>query len=123
MSTDRSALLSERVLFRKLGEGLDISDGTLEVYNDSVVLKPRWRGQFEDAKFDRGVRRERMTSGEDIPFSNIIEITGVVKGRLFKTAEIRLRTEPDVTWEIRASPKIYSTLLDTFRIWKSKASQ
>jgi hypothetical protein len=117
MSTDKSLLMSERVLFKKLGEGLDISDGTFELYEDSVLLKPHWKGQFE-----RDVREEPQTSGEDIPFSNIVQITGVVKGLLLKTAEIRLQTEPDVVWEIRGSPKVYSALLDAIQTWKGGAS-
>ena len=115
MSTDRSALVNERVLFKKMGEGLEISDGTLELYNDRLVLKPRWKGQFEG-----GVREEPMTSGEDIPFSNIIQITGAVTGLILKTAEVRLQTEPDVIWEIRGSPTIYSALLDAFQTWKDR---
>jgi len=116
MSTDKSALVNERVLFKKRGEGLDISDGTLELYNDSVVLKPRWTTR------SKSVRREPETSGEDIPFSNIIQITGAVKGLLFKTAEMRLQTEPDVIWEIRGSPRVYSVLRDVFQAWKNKGS-
>jgi len=117
MSTDRSALLIARVLFKKLGEGLDISDGTLELYEDSVLLKPRWYTQ------SRGrIRREPETSGEDISFSEIIQITAMVKGLLLKTAEIRIQTEPDVIWEIRANPKVYSRLLAEFQAWKAKGS-
>jgi hypothetical protein len=117
MSTDRPALLNARVLFKKLGEGLDSSDGTFELYEDSVLLKPHWKGQFE-----RDVREEPQTSGEDIPFSNIIQIAGVVKGLLLKTAEIRLQTEPDVIWEIKGNPRVYSRLLAAFQAWKVRGS-
>jgi hypothetical protein len=79
MSKEKSTLVIETVLFKKIGEGLDISEGTLELYNDSLVLNPHWKGQFEG-----GIREEPMTSGENMPFSNIIQITGVVKGLLFK---------------------------------------
>lgn len=117
MSTDKSALVNARVLFKKLGEGLDISDGTVELYEDSLLLKPHWKGQLE-----RDPREEPETSGEDIPFSNIIQITGAVKGLLLKTAEIRIQTEPDVIWEIRGNPKVYSRLLAGFQAWKSRRS-
>ena len=115
MSTDESAFVNVRVLFKKRGEGLDISDGPLELYDDSVLLKPEWKTQFIGA-----IRREPETSGEDIPFSNIIKITGVVKGLLLNTAEIRIQTEPDVIWEIRGNPKVYSALLGTFQAWKGR---
>jgi hypothetical protein len=115
MSVDKSALVNARVLFKKIGERLDISDGTLELYEDSVLLKPRWETRPRGS-----IRRDPETSGVDIPFSNIIQITGVVRGLFLRTAEIRVQTEPRVIWEIRGSPKVYSRLLAVFQAWRKE---
>jgi len=48
MSTDESAFVNVRVLFKKRGEGLDISNGTLELYDDSVLLKRNGKRNSEE---------------------------------------------------------------------------
>jgi len=62
-------------------------------------------------------------SGENIPFSNINQVNGVIIGRLFKKARIRIQTELDAVWEIRTSPKAYAGLLNAFHAWKNKQAQ
>ncbi len=114
MSEDRPPLMRERVLFNKLGEAPKPSPGTMELYDDSVVIRP---GPVR--------RRERWPtmSGENIPFSNINQVNGVIIGRLFKKARIRIQTELDLVWEIRTSPKAYAGLLNAFHAWKNKQAQ
>lgn len=114
--------MNEQILFKRLGEGLNISRGTMELYEDSVLIRPRWKGQFDAPDMDEVTSGDKgaLSSGELIPFSNITQISGVVKGWLFKVADIRVQTELDVIWEIRGSPRVYSALRDSFQAWKNR---
>lgn len=113
MPEDRSPLLIEEAVYRRLGEGLNWSRGILELYPESVLIRQRW--PIGPMKSDQNVQLE---SGELIPFSEIRQISGEVKGRLLKEAEIQLQTELDVVWEIKGSPKVFSSLKDAYDAWK-----
>ncbi len=119
MSEDPPPLMRELVLFNKLGEAPKPSLGTLELYCDGVVIRP---GPVRRSEIRRGERWPTM-SGENIPFSNINQVNGVIVGRLFKKARIRIQTELDAIWEIRTSPKVYTGLLDAFHAWKNNQAR
>lgn len=124
MSDERPALFTEEILFKKQGEGLNTSLGVLELYEDSLLIRQKWKGQFDAPDTGEVTSGDEgpLSSGELIAFSNIRGIDGIVKGILFKVAEIRIHTELDVTWEIRGSPKIYQATLGAFQAWKNRVS-
>ena len=123
MPEDRLPLLTEEVVYRRLGEGLGESLGMLELYPESVLIRQRWKRPSESPYFGKVTSGEEgpLESGEMIPFSEIRQISGEVKGRLLKEAVIQLETEVDVVWEIKGSPKIFSSLRDAYDAWKEEA--
>lgn len=109
-------MLIEDIVYRRLGEGLGPSHGILELYPESVLIRQRWPvGRMTSDK------ENPLESGEMIPFSEIRQVSGEVKGRLLKQALVQLETEVDVVWEIKGSPKIFSSLRRAYDAWKERA--
>ena len=123
MPEERQALLKESVSFRKSNDGA-ILKGELELYDDRVVLKTSHRLALSTLARTLPPTFPDAGIGESIPFSGITAISwGTKKAVLSRNVKIEIRTDEDLTWDIKGSARIREALQKAYHSWKHSIQQ